>query len=290
MKIPKFLDLLQDVLTKEQNENSARRSTYGVRHNPSSASVRDGSRVIGACLRQLYYKSTGEPVSEPSDGGSLLKMDFGNVIHDYLADKLKKIPGLNYTEEFPGKLLVDDLTKELSYRLDGLVLTGEEYAGSTGGVEIKTVFGRKMDSIKVEGPSEDHLLQIVCYFKALPSVKWFSLLYFARDTGYRIEFHIWREGEDLYIQGPSIPYPKKLHYKWEQIKERFKEYEGYLERKELPPRDYKVWLNSSGEVMNVKTIKGEKYKSDWRCTYCAYKTKCWSQPDAFKESYNSKEV
>lgn len=287
MKIPKFLSLLQDVLVKEQSESALRRTTYSVRHNPSSASVSKEGVVTGACLRQLYYKASAEPSSEPSDGGSILKMEFGNVIHDYLASKLQKIPGLTYKAEVPGKLIVDDLTKEVSYRLDGLVFGGEEYDNTLGGVEIKTVFGRKMDSIKEYGPSDDHLLQIVCYFKALPEVKWFSLLYFARDTGYRIEYQLFKDGDDIYMYGPGVSEPTKLLFTWEQIKERFKTYEGYLERKELPPRDYKVWLSPSGQIMAVKTIKGDKYKSDWRCLYCNWKTKCWSGTDAFKDTYNA---
>lgn len=291
MKVPKFLRLLDDVLRQEQKEYEAKRKekAYEFRHNPSSASLRraDGN-VVGACNRKLYYKATGTMVPEDVETSALLKMDFGNVIHDYLARKLKKIPDIVYSDEVPGRYLASGLTKEISYRLDGLIATGPEYDNTVGGLEIKTVFGQKLDKIKREGPEPDHILQILCYFEARKDVSWFSLIYIGRDSGYRIEFNFVRDVHSGGIlQEHSGGYVPLCGLSFAGIKDRFQELEQFIEKKEVPPRDFKVWLRPDGSIQEYKQIKGEKYKSDWQCVYCPYSKDCWSQPDAFKDSYNA---
>ena len=115
-----------------------------------------------------------------------------------------------------------------------------------------------------------------------PSIKWFSLIYLARDNGYRLEYHITRDGDTYFLDGKKI---KELSF--EKIKARWKTLEGHIERKEVPAREFKVFLNSDMEIQKTKTIKGDTHKSDWRCLYCPYaETVCWKGDDTWDDSYN----
>ena len=50
------------------------------------------------CLRKLYYKWTGEPVSNPMTPGQVWKMELGNATHDKLI-QLAKNSGIQINEE-----------------------------------------------------------------------------------------------------------------------------------------------------------------------------------------------
>lgn len=281
MKIPNFLNILDNVLLEEVKTNKDKYKDSGYRHYPSSAStkLKDG-RVVGACLRQLYYRATKEPVTEDTDTTGLLQMLFGDAIHGAIQAKLAKSKEIRITSESKGKVLLDTLTKEVSYRLDGLVT----FDGEHGGLELKTTQSRAVSDkdwgIKARGPKEDHLLQVITYMGIDPALKWFALVYVGRDTAYRLEFHITREGDKFFVDGKEI-----VGLNFTGVMARWVELETYLKDNKLPPRDYKVWLKPDGTIQETKTIKGKFFKSDFRCLYCPYAQKCWSEPDAQNDSY-----
>lgn len=281
MKIPKFLDILDAVLLEEAKNGKEKYKDSGYRHYPSSASFKcDDGRVVGACLRQLYYRATKEPESADIETTGLLQMGFGDAIHVWIQGKLAKSKDIRITSESKGKVLLDELTRDVSYRLDGLVT----YDGEHGGLEIKTTQSRAVSDkeygIKAKGPKEDHLLQVITYMGIDPALKWFSLVYFGRDSAYRLEFHITREGDKFFVDGKEI---KDLNFTG--VKNRWIELETFIKDVKVPPRDYKVWLKPDGTIQETKTIKGKFFKSDFRCLYCSYAEKCWSEPDAQNDAY-----
>lgn len=282
--IPNFTELLEEVLVGEIAERKKYFSEHPYFHNPSSASIKINGETKGACLRQLYYRATKEPETGVFDLSGALTAGFGEAIHGYLLGKWGKSKKISLQAESKGKTLIDPLTREVSYRLDGLVSAD----GETGGLEIKTstddaIEGRPswgIPGIAKEGPKEDHLLQVISYFNAFPSIKWFVLIYFGRGRAPIKEFHITRDGDNYFVDGFRV---KDLNFKG--ISERWQELDKHLKDKQAPPRDYKVWLRADGTILPVKTIGGKKFKSDWRCNYCPFSGKCWTEPDAQKESY-----
>ena len=286
--IPNFVDILDNVFRDDKKQKDERYRTYSYRHNPSSASVKLGGKIEGKCLRQLYYRATKEPESEPFEPGDMYSMFLGDAIHGAIAKKLQKSREISFMPEVGGKVLVDGLTKEISYRVDGIVSCN----GEIGGLEVKTTQGEALTSkyygIKLKGPKVDHLLQVICYFNSFPGLKWFVLYYIARDNGYKLQFNVERSGDEYKVT--SLDNTDFSHLikgvKFEDITSRWSELETAIKDKQLPKRDFKVWLKSDGTIQDTKTIAGKLHKTSWQCNYCPFKTKCWSEPDAREAAYD----
>jgi hypothetical protein len=283
-KVPNFLELLEEVLTDELKDKKEKYKDYEYKHNPSSSTmVKDDGTVVGACMRQLWYRATKVPESNPNDLTGLLQMGFGDGIHNWLLAKLQKSKRITLLKEAGGRVTIDPLTREVSFRLDGLVT----HKGELGGFELKTTQGFGLSyMLKEGGPKEDHLLQVLDYFATNEAIRWFGLVYVARDSGYRAEFHITKEDDGFYIKGikPDMPKRKITDLSFDKVKARWKILEGHIERKEEPPRDFKVVFNDEGKIVDSRVKKGYKYKSHFKCTYCSHKDYCWSQPGAQEDS------
>lgn len=285
---PKFLDLIQDVFTKEGKEQTLKGSIdTSYRHNPSSATmITDDGRVVGACLRSLYYKATKEPQSEIKAFTNTLQAGFGTAIGDYLEKVLLKSDKIKMIAEHPGKVIVDPLTKEISYRLDGLVTSN----GEQGCLELKTMQSFGLNSmVKSGGPKEAHILQVLCYFGTNENIRWASLVYFSRDSAYRAEYHIYKDPETNKFKIHGITPEKQekdiLELSFEKVVTRWRELEVFVETKTLPKRDYKVVLTKEGLVTDKRTKNGVDYKTDFHCTYCSWLGTCWSGVGAKEDSY-----
>ena len=280
---PKFLDLLNNVFVEEATNY---KSSGEYRHNPSSATmVGEDGKVVGACLRALYYKATGEPVSNKKEFTNMLQADFGNGIHDVLTKRLKKSDKIKLDAEVAGKVIIDPLTKEISFRLDGLVT----YLGELGCLEIKTQQSYGLQRmVKDGGPKKSDILQVLCYFGTNENIRWASLLYVARDSAYRAEYHIYKDpsSEKFMIKGITPNQREKPieDLSFTKIVKRWKELEDHVERKELPKRDYKV-VYRDGEIVDKRVKNGVEYATDFQCRYCSYKTTCWSQVGAEQDAY-----
>lgn len=276
---PKFLEILEEVC------NEAPRGAYEYRHNPSSATMKTpGGRVVGACMRQLYYKATGEPESEKKEFTNRLQAGFGNAIHDWITIRLSKSKKITIIPEATGKVFVDGLSREVSFRLDGLVT----HKGEAGCLEIKTVQGYGLQRmIKEGGPKESDLLQVLCYFATNENIQWASLVYVARDSGYRAEYHVWRDDAGRFMYRSTLPEgPIKFieDLSFTAIKERWAELEVKINAGEVPARDYKVVFNKEGAIVDKRVKHGVEYKTSFRCSYCAYQTTCWSAPGAKEDA------
>lgn len=282
---PKFLDLLEKVF-KEEAKKAPVRGPGDYRHNPSSATmVKEDGSVAGACLRALYWKAQAEPASDAREMTSELQGGFGQGIHDYLSKILGKSDKIKLAPEVPGKLLVAPLSKDISFRVDGLVT----YLGELGCLELKTMQSYGLNKmVKEGGPREAHILQVLCYFGTNPDIKWAALVYFGRDSAYRAEYHIYKDPDSgkFFIKGitPEKAEKEIKSLSFEKVVERWKDLEGFVERNELPKRDYKAVLTKDGVVTDKRTKNGVDYKTDVPCLYCNWSTKCWTLPDAQAES------
>lgn len=282
---PNFINLLEEVYEEEDRKRSENVETE-YRHNPSSASmVAEDGVVYGACLRALYYKALKEPISDVKPLTTKLQGDFGNGIHDVLTKKLLLSKRIKIIPESPGKVIVDPLTKEVSFRLDGLVT----HKGEQGCLELKTMQSFGLQSmVRSGGPKEAHLLQVLCYFGTNPDLRWASLVYFGRDNAFRAEYHIYKDPitNKFMIKGVTPNQREKEINKlsFEKIVERWKELEEHVEKKILPRRDFKAVLSKEGEVVDKRTKNSVDYKTAYQCTYCSWKTKCWSGPGAQEDS------
>ena len=280
---PNFLSILEEVLIIEDEEYK-KSHEFAYRHNPSSGLARspDGKRV-GACMRSLYYKSKQTPESNPRDFASRLTAGFGNAIHTWFIAKLQKSKKLSVIGEAPGRVSVDGLTREISFRLDGLVT----HRGELGGVELKTGANYGLQSMRKKGgPHEKDILQILSYFGTNEAITWFGLVYLARDSGFRAEYHIWKEDGKFYLKGlvPTMSAREINHLSFPGIINEWKELEKRIESDDIPPRDYKVVFADDGRIVYSRVKKGIKYKSDNTCLWCPWQKTCWDSPGAKEDS------
>lgn len=286
-KPPKILDLLNEVLEEEDRVRSLKYSGSEMRHYPSSASFKKASGAVsGACLRQLYYRATKLPETNPKEMTVKLQAGFGNAIHDWLASKLQKSDKIKVTSEAGGKVTAEGLKREISFRLDNLV----SYKGELGGVEVKTkqsFYVQRM--VKEGGPKDADILQVLSYFATNEAIRWFSIVYFARDTAYRAEYHIWKDEEtnQFMIEGafPESRAKPIDELNFPGVLARWKELENNLDTGIVPKRDFKVVFTKEGEVTEKRTKHHVDYKTDFQCNYCNYQTHCWTQADAIKDAY-----
>jgi CRISPR/Cas system-associated exonuclease Cas4 (RecB family) len=246
-----LVDAIDKHLLDERSERWARK-----RHYPSD---------VNACLRQLYYKWTVQEESNPNDAGSLLKMRMGDSIHDLIHEVLKS-SGFEIENEVAGRKEVPGLKYQMGYRIDNIFKDEDGPAA----IEVKSSYGRGITEInKTQKPKDDHLAQCCLYLNLEPQLVRCYLLYYARDNGYRCQFVVdYRNGE-LCANG------KPSEVKFEKMIARLATFEEYLEKGQLPPRDFQVAIKN-GEIKDKFQKDKVEYKSDWRCRYCNYRFTCWA--------------
>ena len=271
---PNILSILEEVLIKEDEEYKESHS-HSIRHNPSSAMVTgESGKRIGACMRQLWYKAKQIPNSEPRKFSSRLTALFGDSIHTGVIARLQKSKKISLIGEAPGRVSIDGLTKEISFRLDGLVT----YRGELGGLELKTGMGYGIQKmVREQGPKPKDILQCLSYFGTNEALMWFSLVYMARDSGFVAEYHIWKEDGQFFIKGlvPHMAQTEITELTFPGIVAEWKKLEEHIEKDAIPKRDYKVVFADDGRIVDSRVKKGLKYISDKACMWCSYQTTCW---------------
>lgn len=201
-------------------------------HYPSGARIHksDGT-VIGSCIRSQYYSWKGEQEQEEIDTSGLWKMDIGNAIHEWVADKANKV--YKVTEEYPVVYHPEFMEYPIRGRIDSLVTDSPH---GNFGIEIKSAYGRgitnKETGVKYVGPKMSHLMQAFIYLCisklpqedkekympvddvrsfVLPELDFFMLFYIARDNAYRKQFFIKLMHGDAIIEkvGASLSEEKR---------------------------------------------------------------------------------
>lgn len=288
--------------------------------NPSSASVEVeepyGKRVIGACLRQQYYRMTEEPTSNVGNPDYVISAMLGDKVSEllvFLIDNYGFQMGLQRaTTEHP----FFDPRINLSGRSD--IILWDYIQKEIVGVEVKSV-GSYKASKTIEAPADEHIMQAALYLdyyrtyipEDQPSPKKWYIWYFSRTENYSIkgkkhgsplemlwDFFITLDSEDNpVVHTPTCSRAYK-HLNLKNIHARFKQLKASLDTSTIPQRDYV--LNYSEEriaslhslgllTRKMDTEKVDKWlkkgapegklkieMGDFECQLCAWKDKCWN--------------
>lgn len=283
-----LVKLLDEHLSRDSVLTSFRNRTN---HYPSQASVKYmhsgyGEEVIkGACVRAMYYRCTGE-IQKPFETKTFYTFACGNIFEDYLTEKIKETG--TYLDNSV-KFFNNDI--RLSGEIDVLVrdpdtkeLVIVEVKTSAGYYSIKEIAGNKSTQGK---PKPAHLLQLLLYlWEFRDQVSKGILFYFDLEKKGRYQFvvRLHKEGGKHYF---SIDDKLYKSFAVEDIHDRYREAQGYIDRKELPPADFKKeYTDADVELYyargELSKTRYENYKRnpeknpacDWNCSYCGFLDKC----------------
>jgi hypothetical protein len=233
-----------------------------------------------ACSRQLVWRWMGEEPSEPQEVGGMLKMEFGNKAEEILTDALEwaKGEGLIIGHDEQNKIYheEDSLEYPIAAKRDYLVYMPGENEPMT--IELKTSFGRGISFIQQKGePKLDHIVQVFIYGRVSHDRGSNRVVYLGRDSGYRTEFGyrvLHGDDEDGGKEGVLLSSGKFVPIKFAKLIKKFEHIERCVKFGSLPWREYTL-LIKNGEFRDNFQKDKVKYKSDWQCLYCEFKTKCW---------------
>lgn len=250
----------------------------GGRFWPSSASIGrlETSRnctyevIDGACMRNSYYRMTGQSVTDFPDPRMYDIWDLGNAAEDIYVERCRNLN--DYRLIFPNmngdKLKFSGPDTGLSGEAD-IVIQHKE-TGTNIGIEMKSYYGfwgaldvagynaakaaygaggaylRNDDPRKTAPgkPKTQHLLQTCLYLEefwdspALP-IKIWKIIYVARDKGPTVEFDVTlveHEGKRC-ANVDGVFYPD---INLEAIHARYAALGQYVDSGELPPRDFVI--------------------------------------------------
>jgi len=218
---------------------------------------------VSKCLRQLYYKFTKEPETNPISPGGFWKMRMGDKIHDLIFEFLEK-SGLEIVNEIGFKEDIG-LKYPISGRMDNLFIDEDD---SLSGIEVKSTYGAGIRNIVKKGyPKEQDIEQILVYM-GCTNVERFYLIYLGRDDGYRTQYIIERNNGEIFCNN------RKVHTDFGTLTKRFAVLEEAVTYREIPNREYLVAIKN-GEIKSKFQKDKIEYKSDWQCLYCQFMIKCW---------------
>jgi len=266
-----LISAMDEFLTKRSEGGRARTD-----HWPSD---------ISNCTRQLFWKWRGEPREGGTNPTLEWKFALGNAVEDFVAEFLTGA-GIPIARKIKGKKNIEGMKHKISYELDGIISDEKGRAG----LEVKSSFGYGIAKTKKQGyPDQTHCEQVTMYM-TLENLDRFYIVYVARDSSYRTAFlveklGIFEEGSDkdftIFINGR----PTKLDF--EILKQRLIRLEGFLDRDELPPRDFQAAIKN-GEIRKVFVKNKQDYHTHFRCLSCPFQQKCWSDEiEKYKSSDNS---
>ena len=308
---------------EEENKYLLNKQNYSIRRQalyPSEASVEytiDGrTHVVGKCLRAAFLRAIGEPKTNPSGMHLIMTGMLGSLIEKATINRWKE---MGIYEDNNVKFFDSDLV--LSGELDILTrIVGNKKIGiehkTYGNVKAETELYGKKGVMKKDGtwsdklpriygqPKEHQFLQSELYdYKYVHQLKLldeFRMYYFNRENGHRAEFVI---GSDEQPDGThkcwwqQVPgdywvayQPVKIYrpYTIEDIHARSRKLIHYIQRKELPPKDFEYapsdnWVEWAGKNNIISTSKCNKHFETgkkreqyfaWECSYCDYRDRC----------------
>lgn len=263
---------------------------------PSEASVQFynqyGEKITeGGCLRASYFRVTGGFEKIGNSAYSEYIFEMGKAVEKILIQKWKEMG-----------IWVDSNVKfydkdfNVSGELD--VILAEPPNGTLYIAEVKSAYGYYAEreifgnKSRTPYPKMGQLLQLLVYLYAFrDQFPYGRMVYFFRDSvkrrTFKVELH--PEGNSLY---PKIEGVINRAFTVNDVVNRYKELQGYIERQEVPPKDYElqytddkiVRLANSGDIGKTKyqawqkgKLKDYEYVGDWNCRYCSYRKECWPQ-------------
>lgn len=212
------------------------------------------------CRRKIYYRKKGYTQSNPISAPSKLKMEMGNMIHNYikkiLEDKNYNTFNINYIEG--EQLKCAELGGLLWwYRVDNLIeIDQKKYM-----IEVKSVFMSGWSEVQNNARIEN-ILQLYLYM-LFEKIDNGIILYIDRSSGYMKEYNFTlRSLQD---------YDNDL---WKQI-EGLNQLALQVNNDTLPERDFQAYMKRT-ESLSWEFQKDKKmYKTDFHCNYCSFKDYCW---------------
>ncbi len=277
---------------------------------PSGASCRDTKGELhGACARAIGYEYMDVPKTNPFKAETIYTFEMGNMIEAMYIEWFKQMGMFVSTQT---RFYNDEF--KISGKLD-IILRETPGSDTLIGCEIKSSYSGYFTTAVITGrpgmppkPKEENLFQVMLYLDAFPTLKYFTLLYLARDKFERTEYKIRLKT----IDGDQYPEIKRadgsiyvdMEFSMSRVWDRYKEIMANLKRGILPPRDYRPTMTREemvadfeagkiGKAKLAKFDKGELLTADWRCAYCSFKNICRNmQPgpvESFKARYNSGE-
>jgi len=208
-------------------------------------SIKTKNGIEGKCNLALWRNFKGIEKSNPIQPYTIWKFEMGNKVHEFIAENLKEV-GYKIESETPFKTQIEGLKYPISGRSDNIIHLPDKKIG----VEVKSRYGKGFRNIKFEGLRPSDLLQIFCYLNCGVADE-YILLIINFDSGYREQYLIERKNGFLIANKELIE-----DISWQGIINRLKELEDYLQKNEMPPKDFE--------------------KKDWHCKYCEYKNLCWA--------------
>lgn len=231
---------------------------------PSSAStiVKDSkgnSRVVGACLRQQYYRIKD---FVPDEGDKnidwALSALMGEKMHDLLVDLIDVFGFEMGLQKLTREHSIYDTVIKLSGRCD--LIVWDHNNKEPVGIEIKSI-GEYKAKKAVEQPIDEHVLQSVVYLdfynRNIPEgqkkiTKWY-IWYVSRTENWTIKSKshnsdftmLWDYCIELDNGVPIITLTDGSKQRWtdysiENIYKRYNDLHTYLGTNSLPPRDYEI--------------------------------------------------
>lgn len=261
---------------------------------PSEASVvyfdKFGDRVVeGGCLRQSFYRLKGI-LPATSDARAEITFAMGKAAECFLIEQWKQM-GIWVDNNV--KFFTSELGFPLSGELDAILaeppnakLYGVEIKSFAGYYATKAIMGNKSED---GGPKLNQLLQTLIYtFLFRQDLYCFRLTYLARDEPSQhrtFKVEVAQENELWY---PKVDGEIIRDFTVNDIFDRYRKLQEYVDKDEVPPRDYEAEysnakvedLFSKGKLSKKKYedhVKGKQCAGDWNCAYCNFKHICYQK-------------
>lgn len=226
----------------------------------------------------IYVVEWGSLKSGNDGGNTELLIDCG----DFWAYKIKKID----TRSYSGEVYNLEAEPENTYMVGAIATHNcKSFAGYNA---TKDIIGNKHQD---GAPKTSQMLQAVVYLyffrKQFPYVK---MVYYARDSADRTEYDL-----TLVEEGPgktrvAVNGVIDSRFYVENILQRYRQLDQYIQKKEVPPRDYelaysaekieKMWKqNKVAKTTYEAWKKGRAAPGDWQCRYCNWRKLCHIDKD-----------
>ena len=204
----------------------------------SELSYKTPSEIVGACIRKQYYDWVNQKPSDVNPTRLYFTL-VGKILHKHLFKALWEEAGAKVYDEEALEVDIEGL-KDIHGYIDAIVAADRKVIMA----EIKTTQGKGMTSkvlgIKYCGAKLTDELQLLYYkdhYSGKLKVSEWWLVYFARDSFYRMDLPLDLEGMD-----------------WKKCYERWYDLEGFLKIGTPPPKDFKA--------------------GNYPCTWCIYESYC----------------
>lgn len=274
---------------------------------PSSASCVDeknNENVLGACIRQQWYRCKGFPESDPAGLYSQYIFAAGNMWEDFLIEQFKREGiwlGNNIKFAITDKYIsgeLDILIKNPGGTKGKAIVESKTYSSSNYNAK-KEICGSRDTKPK---PKSQNVLQAFIYnCEFQEQIDCTYLTYLDRSCGgpennktFKMTVHTENDRHYPFIEtldwnGSRYSYVD-YRISIEGIYDRYDLLMGYLQRNEMPDGDFAhvydeemVYAkHDAGEIAKTKFEKWQtdpkKYPiGDWECSYCPYNQLCKAQ-------------